>query len=88
MIGGREQAAQEVLIFLMQQILTSMTPEYIVLNYNIEHLHNIDDSATIQQNNYIETVKTRINHKLILLMSKLEDNIEDNINVQALLSGD
>ena len=27
MIGGREKAAQEFLTFLMQQTLTSMTPE-------------------------------------------------------------
>ena len=27
MTGGREQAAQEFLTFLMQQTLTSMTPE-------------------------------------------------------------
>ena len=41
-------------------------------------------SATIHQNNYIETVKTRINHKLTVLMTKLEDSI----NVQALLSAE
>ena len=34
MIGGREQAAQEFLTFLMQQTLTSMTPEYSKNNNN------------------------------------------------------
>ena len=34
MIGGREQATQEFLTFLMQQTLTSMTPEYTKNNNN------------------------------------------------------
>ena len=55
-----------------------------MLNCENEHIHDIHDSATVHQNNYIETIKTRINDKLTLLMAKLEDSK----NVQALLSAE
>ena len=55
-----------------------------VLNCENEHIHDIHDSATVHQNNYIETIKTRINDKLTVLMAKLEDSK----NVQALLSAE